>query len=127
MADREPITWITVNGNHIPVYEGESRQDAFNRYKVEKSDREKREQIALNKAQANNAKGKYEPLKEITNDSVLVYVGGQTVSSIVIDKDGKKYTNFHARGKSVKYRLNKENGEVQVSPYWNVIKGMYLV
>ena len=66
-----------------------------------------------------------QPLKTITNDSILVFQGGKT-SSIKIEKDAKKYTTFRATGNNIKYRLNKETGEVQSSPYWNTIKNMYL-
>ena len=28
---KEIVDWITINGNHIPIFEGESKQDAYNR------------------------------------------------------------------------------------------------
>lgn len=65
------------------------------------------------------------PLKNITDNDILVFQGGKE-SGIEILKDARKYTTFRAVGNSMKYRLNKENGEVQSSPYWNVIKNMYL-
>ena len=63
MAEKEPTGWITVNGKHVPVYDGESEQDAFNRA-VAKSNSDKREKdIARNKEQADKLNGKSEPKK----------------------------------------------------------------
>lgn len=31
MADRKIVSWFTVNGRHIPVFEGEKKSDAFKR------------------------------------------------------------------------------------------------
>ena len=38
MADKEPKAWITVNGNHIPIFEGESKGDAIERFKRQKKE-----------------------------------------------------------------------------------------
>lgn len=64
-------------------------------------------------------------LKNITNDDILVFQGGKE-SSISIEKDTKKYTVFRATQNRRTYRLDKNTGEVQASPYWDVIKDMYL-
>lgn len=32
MANKEPIKWITVKGNHIPIFEGESEEEAINNF-----------------------------------------------------------------------------------------------
>ena len=37
MSDKEPKAWITVNGNHIPIFEGESKGDAVKRWTKEKT------------------------------------------------------------------------------------------
>lgn len=37
MANKEPKAWITVNGNHIPIFEGESKGDAVKRWTKEKT------------------------------------------------------------------------------------------
>lgn len=37
MADKEPKTWITINGNHIPIFEGESKDDAVKRWTKDKT------------------------------------------------------------------------------------------
>lgn len=40
MADREPVAWFTVNGMHIPIFDGESKEDAFKRSQMERSKKE---------------------------------------------------------------------------------------
>jgi hypothetical protein len=50
---RTIVDWITVNGNHVPVFEGETTEDAVKRFtKVSESESKKESQIAQNKAQA---------------------------------------------------------------------------
>ena len=56
----------------------------------------------------------------------LVFQGGKEGAINKIEKVGKKYTTFRAGSYNIKYRVNHENGEVQVSPYWNVVKNMYI-
>ena len=50
MADREPKAWITVNGAHVPIFEGETKADAAKRA----ADRQK----GAGKKSASPAKGK---------------------------------------------------------------------
>lgn len=55
MATREPKEWITVNGTHVPIFEGESKADAVKRA----ADRQK----GAGKKSASPAKGKV-PMSE---------------------------------------------------------------
>lgn len=55
----------------------------------------------------------------------LHFIGGIT-SDCKVTKEGNKYTYFTAQGNGVKYRVDKATGDVQVSPYWDTIKGMYV-
>ena len=130
MEEREIARWVTWNGHHVPIYEGEDTQSAVKRYKKEKAEKqadyEKRLQIAKNKVQANKASGEYTPLTSITEDNFLVFQNGE-LSSIKIDKDTKGFIYFRANDNGVSYRLNKETGEVQAKPYKETIKRMYLV
>lgn len=48
---KEPKNWITVNGQHVPLFEGESKFDAIKRIINQNSD-DKDKQIAKNKAEA---------------------------------------------------------------------------
>ena len=43
---------ITVNGVHIPIFKGESKKDAINRFVAKKNDDIKQKQIAKNKEEA---------------------------------------------------------------------------
>lgn len=52
MADREVTGWITVNGIHIPIYDGQSKSDAVNSYIAKKNEETKVKQIKANKKQA---------------------------------------------------------------------------
>ena len=55
----------------------------------------------------------------------LHYVGGAT-SDCKITKEGRKWIYFTETSNYTKYRVDKTTGKVQVSPYWNEIKGMYV-
>ena len=58
MADRKPIDFITVNHQHIPIFEGESKQDAYNKAIAKYNEDTKQRQIAKNKEQADKLNGK---------------------------------------------------------------------
>lgn len=55
---REPIDWFTMNGKHIPIYEGESKEDAYSRAVAQHNEDIKNKQISENQKQAENADGK---------------------------------------------------------------------
>ena len=52
MAEREIKGWITINHKHIPLYEGESKQDAYNRAIAKENEDKKKADIKKNKKQA---------------------------------------------------------------------------
>ena len=58
MAEREIIGWFTVNGVHRPIYEGESKEDAYNREVATLNEKTKQSQIAKNKEQADKLNNK---------------------------------------------------------------------
>lgn len=49
---KEVKDWITVNHKHVPIYEGESKQDAINRVVAKDNEDKKQSDIAKNKEQA---------------------------------------------------------------------------
>lgn len=57
---------------------------------------------------------------------ILHFVGGKTSKNLSIIKETKKYIVFRCHDNTMKYRYNKETGEVQNGTYHNVIKGMSL-
>lgn len=63
MAEREVQQWITVNGRHVPLYAGESKEDAVKRAFASDADK-KEKQIAANKKQADEMNGTSSSHKE---------------------------------------------------------------
>ena len=57
---------------------------------------------------------------------ILHFRGGKTSSELSIIKETKKYIVLRCHENTMKYRYNKETGEVQDGTYHNVIKGMSL-
>lgn len=55
----------------------------------------------------------------------LHFVNGTTAEA-KITKEGRKYTYFTAGSFNIKYRLNKETGEIEVAPYWRKEPKMYV-
>lgn len=58
MAEKKIVDWFTMNGKHIPIYEGESKADAVNRSIAKGNEDKKQSDIAKNKEQAEKASGK---------------------------------------------------------------------
>lgn len=74
MAQREVKQWITMNGKHIPIFEGESKAAAVKRATAKqlKEDEDKKEkQIAANKKEADRNNGKEKSLDEIDDAKEL--------------------------------------------------------
>ena len=42
---KQPIEWITVNGNHVPIFEGQSKKDAISSFIKDKSPMEKNKSL----------------------------------------------------------------------------------
>lgn len=57
---------------------------------------------------------------------VLHFRGGNISEDLSIIKETKKYIVFRCHDNTMRYRYNKETGEVQNGTYHNVIKGMWL-
>ena len=57
---------------------------------------------------------------------ILHFVGGKTSKELSIIKETKKYIVFRCHDNTMRYRYNKETGEVQNGTYHSVIKGMSL-
>ena len=53
----------------------------------------------------------------------LYYQGGATAKAHVL-KDGRKW--IYIKTATGKYRVDKQTGEVQIAPYWNIGKDMYV-
>lgn len=68
MAEKQVKDWITVNHKHIPIYDGESKQDAVNRAIAKDNEEQKAKQIENNKKQAEQASGK----SKLTNNQSTI-------------------------------------------------------
>ena len=58
MSERKIVDWFTMNGKHIPIFEGESKQDAINRSIARDNEDKKNKDIENAKKQAEKAAGK---------------------------------------------------------------------
>ena len=83
--EREIVGWITVNGAKVPLFKGESKEDAINRHIAKENETKKANDIAKNKEQADK-------LNEKDKKSEYEMLGNP-------DKDGN-------------YKARNSNGEV---------------
>ena len=60
MSTKEVKDWITVNGQHVPIFEGESKNDAVNRAIAKINEDKKESDIKKNKEQADKLNNKQE-------------------------------------------------------------------
>ena len=49
MSEKQAVGWFTVKGKHIPIFEGESKQDALNRVIAKNNESKKQKDIERNK------------------------------------------------------------------------------
>ena len=56
---------------------------------------------------------------------ILHFVGGIT-SQVVVEKETKKFIYIYCKLNTMRYRVNKQTGEVQDNTYHNTIKGMFI-
>ena len=94
MADREIKQWITMNGQHIPIYDGESKQDAVNRAIADKNEKTKESQIAKNKEQADRLNGK---AYEITEDGKVSDDGSISMEYLHISNKTANYGDTYGQ------------------------------
>ena len=77
MAEREVKQWITVNGKHVPIFDGETEKQAINRAIAKDNEDIKEKQIAKNKEQvskyvANNSlKDQVQKIQDAYSDKSL--------------------------------------------------------
>lgn len=56
MSERKIVDWFTMSGKHIPIFEGESKQDALNRSIAKDNEDKKNAQIKQNAEQVSDKK-----------------------------------------------------------------------
>jgi len=123
MAQKEPKDWITVNGKHVPIYDGESKQDAYNRAVAKQNEETKAKQIKEAKEQRENANSNSDgksvffefdwdklPGNSSANDAICKYLNSKKIKwfrnkyfDIVADVkgDGNYYKLDHIGGGKV--------------------------
>ena len=82
MAQQEG-EWITVNGRHIMIGSGESREEAINRSIANKNADKKNEQIAKNKEQADRLNGKVVDVKDFKEGDTPKVISDTTTYHIL--------------------------------------------
>lgn len=100
MAQREVKQWITINGVHVPIFEGESKEDAVNRAIAKKNEDKKQSDIAKHSAQVKEANERQQAAKQPTKEQVKAF--SKNPNKVVNDADKKL-------GKAVNM-LDKETG-----------------
>ena len=109
---REVKDWITINGQHVPIYEGESKQDAYNRSVAKYNEDKKESDIAKQKEQVKD-RLKAEISK---NKSIKDTLTGKK-SDESLEEKRMKWLRLHGTEKERKeanlYFLNKEAKEIQ--------------
>lgn len=115
MADKEPVSWITVNGVHVPIHEGESKQDAINKAIAWHNEDKKSSDIAkakeeadrLNKKDDNKSKDNLESKYKNINPNFK-----QGASNL--DKDG--YNNNCVKC-ALAFEANMRGADTQANPF----------
>lgn len=113
---KEIKQWITVNGQHIPIYEGESKEDAVNRAIKNKDEDDKEKQIAKNKKQADTLN---KDKKEDSNDSTKEEQD-KLVADMIKNKEFSKFGQYLVDHRS-EYNLTKT--EDAYTAAYDIIKG----
>ena len=101
-SDKEVKDWFTANHKHIPIFEGESKQDAYNRSVKENEKEDKRERdIAKAKEEADklNSESKYQDSLKAGNkveikDGHMVFKGKEIPDADLADADGSLADNI---------------------------------
>lgn len=117
MANKEPKQWITVNGVHVPIFDGESKEDAVKRMISKVADKnadDKKKQIQKNKEQAdslNKAERIKELQKELENTKGILARGRIQRKIDMIQEDWKGTEEEYIAYRNSKYE--KERAQKQ--------------
>ena len=112
---KKVVDWFTMNGKHIPIYKGESKEDAVNRAIADKNESIKQEQIAKNKAEADklNEKSQSKSQKQIEQD-----VPKEFNKALSFSKSTDKLERMKAKGDFIKFlsKNSRADESGKVSP-----------
>ena len=113
MSNKEPKDWITVNGKHIPIFDGESKQDAYNRAVAKSNEEKKAKEIAQNKEQADKTSKdqKLAELQKKLEEAKGIFAKSAIKTEIDMLKDDWKGT----KEDYLKYKEEEHQKAVQAS------------
>lgn len=93
MVERKVTGWFTMNGKHIPIFEGESKQDAVIRAVVKANEDKKNIQIAKNKEQVDKIKSaksvNLSDKKDLNSFETWQSIGRHGFSDVKVRFDGQ--------------------------------------
>ena len=75
MADKKVVAWFTMNGKHIPIYEGESKDDAVKRSVTQGS----KQGVT---AHEHPSKEKKYGIRQFTPNKIGVYYGDEKIGEV---------------------------------------------
>jgi len=128
MAEKEVKQWITVNGKHVPIFEGETKSQAINRAVAKENEEIKEKQIAKNKEQVNESKPKLrslnDALKDYSDEDIvnISYGVAELVERIYDDMDSQYHKD--ASKSKTSYEDWKDN-RVQLENDMKDVKKLY--
>lgn len=84
MSEKKITGWFTINGKHIPIYEGESKKDALNRSVAKQNENKKNSDI---EKKQDTKVSKYEqPLKDLSNkDFENIYLDMRAAAELAVN------------------------------------------
>lgn len=118
----DKIQWITVKGNHIPIKEGESKEDAINKFFESKKSGKKSPESEAKGSKGSSVKVGAVPLKEYTVKSILERskkskadntVDENYVISEAVKESKSKYTEKELRERAKNYDDYRKSHTIQ--------------
>ena len=101
---REPIAWITVNGNHVPIFEGETKEQAAQRFITEKqsvkvgdSDVEVHKDIDLTDENLTEEEIREEIKKRFVDEDSYIYSSEYEAINEALKEESRKKKELEAR------------------------------
>ncbi|MBP5423812.1 MAG: hypothetical protein J6Y78_15355 [Paludibacteraceae bacterium] len=88
MADKKVVAWFTMNGKHIPIYEGESKDDAVKRSVTQGS----KQGVT---AHEHPSKEKKYGIRQFTPNKIGVYYGDEKIGEVDSKEKAEQLMNQH--------------------------------
>lgn len=135
MSEKKVIDWFTMNGKHIPIYEGESKQDALNRSIAKHNEDKKQSDIEksqaerdrLNQKKQDTKVSKYEqPLKDLSNKEFEnIYLDMRAAAELAVNEFRHHQSGKHPLAGSLLDRPNADIAEEGKESQYKQAKKLY--